>query len=82
LKQLEDHHGAKLYRRLSKGIEVTEAGQLLLRKIVPILEQVAKLEGGLKPRAIVTQAVLRIGGTFNTSAALLPELLARLQCSN
>ena len=41
LKQLEDHHGTKLYRRLSKGIEITEAGQVLLRKIMPILDQVA-----------------------------------------
>ena len=80
LKQLEDHHGTKLYRRLSKGIEITEAGQLLLRKIVPILEQVSKLENGFKPpQAIVTQAMLRTGGTFNTCAVLLPELLARLQ---
>jgi DNA-binding MarR family transcriptional regulator len=37
LKQLEEHHGAQLYRRLSKGIEITEAGQLFLRKIMPIL---------------------------------------------
>jgi LysR family transcriptional regulator, low CO2-responsive transcriptional regulator len=80
LKQLEDHHGTKLYRRLSKGIEITEAGQLLLRKVMPILDQVAQLERGFKPRqAIVTQAILRTGGTFNTCAVLLPALLARLQ---
>ena len=80
LKQLEDHHGAKLYRRLSKGIEITEAGQLLLRKIMPILDQVAQLERGFKPlQAIVTEAMLRTGGTFTTCAVLLPELLARLQ---
>ena len=80
LKQLEDHHGTKLYRRLSKGIEITEAGQSLLRKIVPILEQVARLEGGGKLRqTVAAQARLRTGGTFNTCAVLLPELLARLQ---
>jgi DNA-binding transcriptional LysR family regulator len=48
LKQLEDHHGTQLYRRLSKGIEITEAGQLFLRKIMPILDQVAKLEGRIQ----------------------------------
>ena len=80
LKQLEDHHGTKLYRRLSKGIEITEAGQSLLRKIMPILEQVAQLERGFKPlQAKVTQETLRTGGTFTTCAVLLPELLARLQ---
>jgi DNA-binding transcriptional LysR family regulator len=80
LKQLEDHHGAKLYRRLSKGIEVTEAGQLFLRKIMPILEQVAKLENTVKPpKAGATQELLRAGGTFSACAVLLPALLARLQ---
>ena len=80
LKQLEDHHGTKLYQRLSRGTEITEAGQLLLRKIMPILDQVAQLERGFKPRqAIVAQAILRTGGTFTTCAVLLPELLARLQ---
>jgi len=80
LKQLEDYHGTKLYRRLSKGIEVTEAGQLFLRIIMPILEQVAKLENNVKPsKAGATQELLRTGGTFNTCAVLLPELLARLQ---
>ena len=42
LKQLEDRYGLKLYRRLSKGIEITEQGQAFLRNITPILEQVAK----------------------------------------
>jgi DNA-binding transcriptional LysR family regulator len=77
LKQLEDHHGTQLYRRLSKGIEITEAGQLFLRKIMPILEQVAKLEGGFKPPAPkCDREILRVGGTDNASAELLPSLLA------
>ena len=80
LKQLEDHHGAKLYRRLSKGIEVTEAGQLLPRKIMPILEQVANLENSVKlPKVEAKQELLRAGGTFSACAILLPALLARLQ---
>lgn len=76
LKQLEDHHGTQLYRRLSKGIEITEAGQLFLRKIMPILEQVAMLEGGFKLPAKSDREILRVGGTDNASAELLPSLLA------
>jgi DNA-binding transcriptional LysR family regulator len=77
LKQLEDHYGTKLYRRLSKGIEITEAGQLLLRKIMPILDEVAQLERGFKPRqAIVAQAILRTGGTFNTCSVLLARVVS------
>jgi len=80
LKQLEDHHGAKLYRRVSKGIEITDVGQLLLRKIMPILEQVANLEEGFKPPVTkVLREVLNVGGTFSASAVLLPQLLARFR---
>ena len=80
LKQLEDHHGTQLYRRLSKGIEITEAGESFLWKIMPILDQVAKLEGGFKPpEPRPSREVFEVGGTFNASAVLLPTLLARLQ---
>jgi DNA-binding transcriptional LysR family regulator len=77
LRQLENHYGSKFYRRLSKGIEITEAGQLFLRKIMPILEQVATLEGGFKPRTLKSdREILRVGGTYSASAELLPSLLA------
>lgn len=77
LKQLEDHHGTKLYRRVNRGVEITEAGRLFLRRIAPILEQVARLEGRSKPIAPrSTREVLRVGGTDSASAELLPSLLA------
>src|SRR6266542_150054 len=64
LKQLEDHYGSKLYRRLSKGVEITEAGQLFLHNIAPILEQVAKLETGFNPSTPkIMREVLKVGGT-------------------
>jgi DNA-binding MarR family transcriptional regulator len=46
LRQLEQSYGVKLYRRLSRGIEITEAGQSFLRDIIPILALVAKLGEG------------------------------------
>src|SRR6266508_1605235 len=77
LKELEDHHGTKLYRRVNRGVEITEAGQLFLRSITPILEQVAKLEGGFRPPAPKSEReTLRVGGTDSVSAELLPSLLA------
>jgi LysR family transcriptional regulator, low CO2-responsive transcriptional regulator len=83
LRQLESRHGFKLYRRLSRGIEITEQGQALLRDITPILEQVSKLESGFnaRPRRLVPQ-VLKVGGTFSASAEILPRVLARLQQCN
>jgi DNA-binding transcriptional LysR family regulator len=77
LKQLEDHHGTKLYRRTNRGIEITPAGKLFLRTITPILDQVAKLEAGAKPPAPKSaREILRVGGTEIASAELLPSLLA------
>lgn len=83
LKQLEIHYGTKLYRRLSKGVEITEAGQLFLRDIAPILEQVAKLEKDFKPASIrAPREILKVGGSLSTSSELLPALLARFRLSN
>jgi len=80
LKQLEDHHGRKLYRRTHKGVEITDAGQVFLRKIGPILEQVAELERDFQAPPIKTlRAALRVGGTFSSSAVLLPKLMARFR---
>lgn len=80
LKQLEDHHGQKLYRRTSKGVEITDAGQSFLRKIGPILEQVAELERELRqPESKSPRPALIVGGTFSASAVLLPGLLARFR---
>jgi LysR family transcriptional regulator, transcriptional activator of the cysJI operon len=81
LKQLEQTYGAKLYNRLSKGIEITPVGKAFLRQVIPILEQVAKLAGGGRAREMrgVTRDSLTVGGTFSASAVLLPALLARLR---
>lgn len=79
LGQLEEHCGVKLYRRLSKGVEMTEQGRLLLRNITPILDQLASLEKGLIPTRKMPREVLSVGGTFSASALLLPRLLARFQ---
>jgi len=81
LRQLEVYYGTKFYRRLSKGIEITDAGQLFLRQVIPILKLVAKLGNGVKPMPPENtgRKVLTVGGTFSASALLLPTLLARLQ---
>ncbi len=80
LKQLEDYHGRKLYRRTSKGVELTDAGRCFLGKIGPILEQVAALEKNSGPAEAKTpRAALSVGGTFSASAMMLPTLLARFR---
>lgn len=80
LKMLESHYGLKFYRRSGRGVEITEVGQLFLRNIRPILEQVAKLEKGFKPSpAKAVREVLKVGGSLSASAEFLPSLLARIR---
>lgn len=80
LKLLEAHIGGELYRRLPNGIELTENGRLFLRRLTPILDQIAKLTGDFKSSVQRSKKMaLHVGGTFNVSALLLPALLARFK---
>ena len=80
LQLLEENCGAKLCERFVRGIELTEAGEIFLEKLMPILERVAQLKIGFQPPTQQPQpAVLRVGGTFSSSAILLPGVLARIQ---
>lgn len=80
LKELQQHYRTQLFRRVSKGMELTAEGRAFLRRVDPILNQVAALEKG----ASLTQTKgappsLRIGGTFSPSAVLLPKLLSSMR---
>src|SRR5262245_28253161 len=80
LKQLEDHYATKLYRKVGRGIEITDRGQLFLRNISPILDQVQRLESQFTKSPVKTDRdMLCVGGSFSACAALLPSLLARFR---
>ncbi len=79
LKTMQEQHGSQLFRRVSKGVVLTAEGQAFLRRVMPILDQVAELEnGGRPPAPQAISQVLRVGGTFGSSMTLLPKLLARM----
>ena len=81
MKLLREAYGAALYTRTAWGIELTDSGRKLLAGITPILDQVAKLETGVKlSRAQrFTREILRIGGVDSASACLLPAVLAQFK---
>ncbi|MGH7810933.1 MAG: LysR family transcriptional regulator [Candidatus Binatia bacterium] len=80
LKQLEIHYATKLYRKVGRGIEITDMGRRFLRDIAPILDQVARIENQfVQPPIKATRETLSVGGTFSACAALLPSLLARFR---
>ena len=80
LRLLERDYGVKLYRRSGKGIELTDAGQLFLSRVAPILKQVAQIKTIFPKREVRAEAGrLKIGGTFGPSTLLLPALAARIK---
>jgi len=61
IKQLEHELGSALFRRLTRGIELTEAGQLLLEEARPLLERVERLKTNVQSRARGTTGRIRVG---------------------
>ncbi len=71
LKSMQEQHGSTLFRRASKGVVLTAEGQAFLRRVMPILDQVAALENGGRPAAVpAVPQILRVGGTFGPSMTL------------
>ena len=81
LRHLEAERETKLYRRVSKGIELTESGYLFLPIVTQILDLVSQLESRSKaPRARkFASNLLRVSGTARASTVFLPGMLAEFQ---
>jgi DNA-binding transcriptional LysR family regulator len=78
---LQRDFGTRLYKRNGKGIELTEAGRLLLIKITPAVKQ---LEDVLETfRRKIPQekepVVVSVAGAFSLGAEFLPSMIARFE---
>ena len=77
LKLLEQNFGIKLFKRGGRGVDLTDAGWLFLNKITPILSQVEDLNKTFGSRILTPKIQsLVVGGTYGTSASLLPSILS------
>ena len=82
LKSLENDFGCKLYKRNKGGIELTNAGRILLSTAGQVLNQLDTLRKTLNPSSEKTIETLVIGATYNPSAKYLPSAIARFQKSH
>lgn len=74
LRLLCEDCGAGLYKVTSRGIELTEEGQLLLRSAEPILTQIERIKNAFgKGKKCQT---LRLGGSQSPSLSFLPLVSA------
>src|SRR3990172_7250962 len=83
LKTLEKEYELKLYKKGGKGVELTEAGKILLKYVQRILKQHEKVKRRLSATIARNRAhSLTVGGSYSPSAVLLPSLLARFKKSH
>src|SRR5258708_19379013 len=61
IKQLEQELGTLLFRRLTRGVELTEPGTLLLDETRQILEQVERTKADVRNRARGETGHIRVG---------------------
>jgi len=83
LKNFERKYDLKLYKKGGKGVELTEAGKILLKFVTRILKQHEKVKRRLSATKATNKAQsLTVGGSYSPSAVLLPSLLARFKKSH
>jgi DNA-binding transcriptional LysR family regulator len=79
LKSLEKDFGVKLYQRNKDGIELTDAGRLLLSTASQVLNQLDTLRKTLNSGSEKVVQRLVVGATYNPSARDLPSAIATFQ---
>ena len=83
LRLLEQNYAVKLYTKGGKGIQLTGAGRVFLRKIKMMLKLHEGLTQSLKETNLRSDTQsLTVGGSYSPSAVLLPSLMARFRRSH
>ena len=79
VKSLEQDLDLKLFRKYGKGLELTDAGEVLFGYSERVFEIVEEMEYVLKGHADSTHGSLTIGTTRSFARHLMPGLLSRFQ---
>lgn len=79
IQNLENEYGVKLFHRLGRHIEITEAGKLLQLEGPKILDQVALTERALKELNNLQRGELKIGSSLTIGNYWLPEKISQFQ---
>lgn len=79
IQNIEAEYSVKLFDRIGRHIEITEAGRLLQAEAKKILDQVALTERGLRELNQLQRGELRIGSSINIGNYWLPEKMSRFK---
>lgn len=79
IQKLEAEYGVKLFERIGRRIEITQAGILLQEEAQRILAQVALTERGLRELNNLQRGELKIGSSINIGNYWLPEKIGQFK---
>jgi DNA-binding transcriptional LysR family regulator len=79
VQSLESEYSVKLFHRVGRRVEITEAGQILQKEAQTILEQVAIAKRNLQELNNLQQGELRIGASLTIGNYWLPDKLSQFQ---
>jgi DNA-binding transcriptional LysR family regulator len=79
IQSLEAEYGVKLFHRIGRHVEITDAGKLLQVEAKTILDQVALTERGLRDFNNLQKGELKIGSSLTIGNYWLPEKIGEFQ---
>lgn len=79
IQSLEEQYRVKLFHRIGRQIEITEAGKLLQGEAQKILDQVALTERGLQELNDLQHGELKLGSSLTIGNYWLPEKISQFK---
>lgn len=76
---LEKEYDLKLFHRVGRRVEITDAGEMLKAEAQKILDQVALTERGLKELTSLQRGELRLGSSLTIGNYWLPERISKFK---
>lgn len=74
---LEERHDVRLFHRVGRGVELTDAGHIFLREARAVMARAAAAEQALEELRALTRGSLRLVASQTIVAYWLPAILAR-----
>ncbi len=79
IQSLETEYGVRLFHRIGRHIEITDAGKLLQREAQKILDHVELTKRGLKELNNLQRGELKIGASLTVGNYWLPEKISQFK---
>jgi len=79
IQSLEGQYGVKLFNRIGRRVELTQAGQLLNREAQKLLDQVTLIERGLRELNDLQRGELHLGASQTIGNYWLPNFITQFK---